>query len=496
MKKKKVTIINELKQKKAIVQKKEINEALLFVEKTIIPELLYYLEVGIRKRRFCLDNNWTNETLNKIEEYLKELGLESSIEIDIDNIKKLYVLVPIKTIENNSKSNNIDFSLWNKFETPVYHFIEDIVHNIVKPAIFKADSQNINNLIVEIPNILNNNVCLSIFLRILEENQIKVDFDILNNPNILQISWDSNEEKIKTTNFENVFSGVINFNNKKTKKHQDTYCLNTKLEIELNSLKKLLIDLKESLISLEKEYNRFLLLKGNNLFQMNFNYSIKRYFKSVDLLYRYLKPMADSLSDYIEKEDISDNINGNILKSIKELINNRQLNSLEKLCTELINIQEENKKIFISIIKRFSLADIKNNITDYCDYSYITKLYNYSNLKFNGMFFEGLIDEKILNAIDFFYKEFEKESIDCILKEKNINFSIKDSNNIEYNEPLKNIVNANSKKKDIDKEDVIDEYKDLVEDCFCGTSAALSHFILFLILMFVLFILNSISNLL
>ena len=496
MKKKKVSIINELKQKKVMLQKKETNEAISFIEKTIIPELVYYLGVGIRKRRFSLDNNWTSETLTKIEDTLTNVGLECFIDTDVHNNKKLYVLAPIETIENNYNSNTIDFSCWNKFDTPMYSFIEDTVHNIIKPAVFEADSQNINNLIIELPDNLNNIFCLSILFKVLEENQIKVDFDVLNNPNNLKISWDIKEETFNVIDFEDRFSNIINFNNQKTENPEDITLLRSKLEVELNALKKLLIDLKSSLLSLEKNYKGFLLTKGNNLFQMNFNYSIKRYFNSVDLLYRYIKPMINDLSYYIEKGNISDNINCDLLNSIKELINRHEITPLEKLCTELIDIQKENKGLFTSIIKTFSSIDIKNNITDDCDSSYIKKLSNYANLKFNGMFLEGVIDEKLSNAIDFFYNKFNKESVDYILNEKNINFSIKDSDNVEYNKSFKNTVATNTESTNMDNDDAIEKSKELISESIYGISTGISYLIVTLVLILILSFLNNTLNLL
>lgn len=143
MKKKKVTIISELKQMKAITQKNEIDEGIYFIENTIIPEMIDYATVGIRKRRFQLDNNWRTETILKIEEKIKELGLDCIVDTDNLDNKYLYILIPHHVLKNSN--SNIDFSGWNKFDTPIYSIIEDAVHNIIKPAIFEADSKNINS---------------------------------------------------------------------------------------------------------------------------------------------------------------------------------------------------------------------------------------------------------------------------------------------------------------------------------------------------------------
>lgn len=496
MKKKKVTIISELKQMKAITQKNEIDEGIYFVENTIIPEIIDYATVGIRKRRFQINNNWRTETILKIEEKIKELGLDCIVDTDNLDNKYLYILIPHHILKNNNSC--IDFSGWNKFDTPIYSIIEDAVHNIIKPAIFEADSKNINSLTIEVPDILNNIFCFAILLEILKENQIEVDVNLTDNPKLLNISWDLNKETVNTITLESRFTNIINFKNntKLDTKNIDLNKLEYTLQIALDHLEKLLVDSQANLISLEKDYLRFTSTKGAPACQVNLNYSIKRYLHITETLYTYMYSNSNTLLEYIKKEDILDTSKNNILETIKDLICKYEITSLQNTYEKLEKIQKENISILTYVVICLSNLNLKNYITEDLDYSYIKKFTTITNKHFNGMFLEDALNEQLSVVRDFFYSPFTKDSLENILNEneKHIYFSIKDKNNTEYSQNLKHINDINIKNTSIEKDTVSKQLKNTNKEAIDAIEIVVSFLIVIMLLLLAGTIVTHILN--
>lgn len=461
-KSKKNTIINEIKRSKEKIALEESLSMKNYVNNVVIPEVKFFSSVGIRKRRFKINENWSNLNISRIEDLLSVHSIKADV-IEIEGDTYLYTSI--------YPEENAMFT-WNSFEGQIYDLIESIIHNNVKEHIINASLNNLNELTLSIPENFRNIYYISIISNIFNKNSIEVSYDLKNNFEEVKLSWNEHANEIKTTTIENIFDGVINFDIKKKVKEIEN-------EVEFivfegfRKMKDVRLKLDELLSKLESNYNYTDLYMGS--------------IASTDVVIRNVEILLDIISAVkIEY--------ANIVKKIIALSHKHMFK--DDLYSLVLELSEFQKNYELSDVAKTYLKEI-DNIFKYCFKSIqkvkssVTKMVLiYKDKKADFMINPGVVEninillelpEKldlksldIVNKkdIELFYQPFDIEFYNDLLSKIELNKIDYDSNSIniavkedieEYFESNNSNNNYNENKSKYKYSDYLNPYEQTCE---------------------------------